>query len=479
MQDTGRIKKYLLDDVQALLSEEKNCYSKEQELNYMMKIDQAHIIMLLSTGFLNNKTAIKLLTGIQQLDKKALLRENSPRGLFYSYIDILTKNIGSEFAGKLHSGRSRNDLNATIFKLYLRDEFFKVNLSLLQLRKTLSEIARANKEILIPIYSQYQLAQASNVAHYYLGINNALKRDQIAFLTLTSSIHTMPLGSCAGVGTTVHIDQIVTAKLLGFNEIEYNALDAIASRDSALRILSTISISAINLSRLIEDLQLWSMCEISIIEFPDELAGGSSLMPQKKNPYLLEKLKGMLISASQQFNIALMTMTKVPFGNSVEVGTEAIKPVKIALDKFIRAIKLINIIIKRITFNGSVIEKLNSSHFLDATYYSELLSIHHGKTIHDAHHMIGNMITNNFNKRSKLSLNDELGIKDNTSLKDIISKYEYGNGPGKKSIEKQLLYCNKKIDEHKIQLNNIIDAHEKNEISRNKRALSIIKNSQT
>ena len=197
-----------------------------------------------------------------------------------------------EVAGKLHTGRSRNDQVATDLLLYLRDASQAARRGLLELRQVLATRAREHVDTVLPGYTHLQRAQPVRLAHHWLAFCEMFGRDAGRFRDLEGRIRLAPLGSGALAGSTLPLDRSATALALGFDGPARNSMDAVASRDTTLELLSCCSIAMIHLSRLAEELVLWSSTEFGFIELADAYATGSSLMPQKKNPDVPELVRG-------------------------------------------------------------------------------------------------------------------------------------------------------------------------------------------
>lgn len=452
----GRIQATLLPEVQAIFSQEISMDDKIKELKLLTDIDEAHIIMLLKTQNISQSYAKKILCQIEKLkieNFNSIKNHFAPRGLYLLYENYLIEKLGINIAGVTHTARSRNDINATLFKLNLRTHFFNIYKKLWQLRSALVNHSKISFRTSIPIYSQYQTALPGTLAHYLLGIENALSREQVALEFLYFDLEICPLGAGAGGGTSFAIDQSISAELLGFRSFAKNSLDAVASRDSVLRVLSTLCTCSVTLSRFTEDLQLWSTNEFNFLELPDNLCGGSSMMPQKKNPYLLEKIKGTLLSLLGHYTASITMMYKVPFGNSVEIGTESLKPLNKACHDFMMAIDLLIIIVKHIKINEVIAKNNQLENLTIATYIVELLVKNKIYNFREAHHVVGENIKNALES----GLNPlEILIKFLKSkmidveldpLK-IALEIEYGGGPGFKSTTLQYCQAITRLNEH-------------------------------
>lgn len=203
----------------------------------------------------------------------------------------LTRRIGA--AGeKLHTARSRNDQVATDFRLYLKEEIVLIGQGIRALQRALVGLASANEGVLMPGYTHLQRGQPVPVAHHLLAYVEMLERDHGRLADTAGRMDEMPLGSGALAGSTLMLDREAMAKELGFARVTQNSLDAVSDRDFALELLSALAILGMHLSRLSEDVVLWTTSEFGFARLSDRHATGSSLMPQKKNPDIAELTRG-------------------------------------------------------------------------------------------------------------------------------------------------------------------------------------------
>ncbi len=223
----------------------------------------------------------------------------------------LRQQIGP-VAGRLHTGRSRNDQVATDTALYLRETCWAAETSLLGLRQILVERCREHIDTILPGYTHLQRAQPVRLAHHWLAYVEMLQRDAERFADLRRRIRRCPLGSGALAGSTLPLDRVDTAQALGFDEPTRNSMDSVAARDSSLEFLSAAAICMVNLSRFAEELVIWSSSEFGFVELADAYSTGSSLMPQKKNPDVPELVRGKSGRAIGNLVSLLTTMKGLP-----------------------------------------------------------------------------------------------------------------------------------------------------------------------
>lgn len=261
---------------------------------YDLRGSRAHARMLGATGIISKSDLAALLKGLDQIESEVatgtfpfeLTHED-----IHMNIEARLREFVGDVAGRLHAGRSRNDQVATDFALYLRDASRAVRRGLIELRIALLNRSRENIETLLPGYTHLQRAQPVRLAHHWLAHIEAFGRDARRFEAVESHLALSPLGSGALAGSTLPIDRDSTALELGFDGPTRNSMDAVASRDVALEFLAAGAISMVQLSRLAEELVLWSSTEFGFVQIDDAYATGSSLMPQKKNPDVPELVR--------------------------------------------------------------------------------------------------------------------------------------------------------------------------------------------
>lgn len=255
----------------------------------------AHVKTLLKAGVLTEEEAgriIEALEGVRRdIEEGRFTWSRSLEDVHMNIEAELIRRIG-DLGGKVHTGRSRNDQVATDERIFLKREIKEVIHLLKDLRKVLVKTAERSIDIVLPSYTHLQRAQPMRLAHYLLAFREMFLKDSERFLDCYRRVDDLPLGSGAVAGVDFPLDRFFTAKELGFSKVIRNSLYATADRDFILEVLFCCAITGVHLSRLAEDLILWSSEEFGYVELPDRLCTGSSIMPQKKNPDLLELIRG-------------------------------------------------------------------------------------------------------------------------------------------------------------------------------------------
>lgn len=255
----------------------------------------AHATMLSECGIIQKNESAEIIKGLQQVLAEI---ENGDFKWSYALEDVhmnvearLVEIIGS-VGKKLHTGRSRNDQVATDIRLYLRTKIDTIISGIEFLQDALLKLAENHTTTIMPGFTHLQAAQPISFAHHLLAYYEMLTRDKARFEDTRKRTNIMPLGSAALAGTTYPIDRKITAKLLGFEAISQNSLDAVSDRDFAIEFLSASSILMMHLSRFSEEIIIWSSAQFDFVELSDSYSTGSSIMPQKKNPDMPELVRG-------------------------------------------------------------------------------------------------------------------------------------------------------------------------------------------
>jgi argininosuccinate lyase len=435
---TGRLVGELGLRSQRVVYGELSAADIEAELPLMMRVDQAHTVMLAEQELISPAAASGLLRCMDDLAAerfRPLLSRPAPRGIYLMYEGYLIERLGQEIGGVLHSGRSRNDLKATITYLRFRSWVLDFVEQAARLEAVLLSRAREHQKVLMPIYTHFQAAMPITYGHYLLGVTLAIGRDIDAMRAASTALEVCPLGAGAVAGTDLSIDPTRTARLLGFASSTQHALDAVASRDVLLRLLGAATGIAVTLSRLATDLQLWSTAEFGFIGFPDRLVGSSSAMPQKRNAFLLEHVKAKPGQALGAWAAAASTMTSTPFTNSIEVGTEAVAGVWHGLQAVEQAVLLSQVLVSGARPCADRMRERAESGFTSATSVANRL-VQQGVPFRTAHHMVGEAVRRAVEAGStKLAEFGPPGWLDGIGLADldldsVVRAHVYGGGPG-------------------------------------------------
>ncbi|MEH1870303.1 argininosuccinate lyase [Nostoc sp.] len=284
-------------------------------IEYDLTGSQAHVKMLAHTGIISPEEGEQLVAGLEQI------RQEYRQGKFQPGVDAedvhfaverrLTQIVG-DVGKKVHTARSRNDQVGTDTRLYLRDQIQEIKKELREFQGVLLDIAEKNVETLIPGYTHLQRAQPLSLAHHLLAYFQMAQRDWERLGDVSRRVNISPLGCGALAGTTFPIDRHYTAKLLNFDDIYANSLDGVSDRDFAIEFLCAASLIMVHLSRLAEEVILWSTEEFGFVILKDSCATGSSIMPQKKNPDVPELVRGKTGRVFGHLQAMLVIMKGLP-----------------------------------------------------------------------------------------------------------------------------------------------------------------------
>jgi argininosuccinate lyase len=275
----------------------------------------AHARMLAKQGIISDKEAETIVLGLNGIKDEFALGQfvfKAELEDIHMHIEArLIEKVG-EVGGKLHTARSRNDQVAMDMRLFAKDAIANTLVELGGLQKALVALAEANKDVIIPGYTHLQIAQPVLLAHHLLAYFEMLQRDTARFIDCLKRVDVMPLGSGALAGVAYNVDRQFLAKELGFKALSQNSLDAVSDRDFILEYQAAASFGMMHLSRLAEELILWSSAEFGFIELDESYATGSSIMPQKQNPDVAELARGKTGRVYGNLMALLTTMKALP-----------------------------------------------------------------------------------------------------------------------------------------------------------------------
>ena len=282
----------------------------------------AHARMLAKQDIISKEDADTIINGLTSI------KEEIKQGKFQFKLELedvhmniearLIEKVG-EVGGKLHTARSRNDQIALDLRLFTRDAITETIASIRELQQTLIDLAEANKNVVVPGYTHLQRAQPVLLAHHLLAYFEMLQRDIGRFTDCLKRTDVMPLGSGALAGVAYQIDREFLASELGFSQISQNSIDAVSDRDFIVEYLAAASLCIMHLSRLAEEIILWSSAEFNFIELDEAYATGSSIMPQKKNPDVAELARGKTGRVYGNLIALLTTMKALPLSYNRDV----------------------------------------------------------------------------------------------------------------------------------------------------------------
>lgn len=301
----------------------------------------------------------------------------------------LIKKIGT-VGGKLHTARSRNDQVALDLRLYLRDEISDILKLIKMFQKVIVSIAGNHIDTVMPGYTHLQKAQPVLLAHHLLAYFEMLERDKERFEDCLKRVNVMPLGSAALAGTTLPIDRKYAASLLNFPKVSENSMDAVSDRDFVIEFISASSALMVHLSRLSEEIIIWNNDQFGFIELPDAFTTGSSIMPQKKNPDVLELIRGKSGRVFGHLMAILTVMKGLPLTYNRDMQEDK-EPLFDTVDTVKSSLQVLAEIMPKVRFKKDVMKKATEKGYLTATDIAEYL-VRKGIPFRDAHRVTGEIV---------------------------------------------------------------------------------------
>ena len=367
---------------------------------------QAHTIMLHKINILSLRDLSQILQSLEDLKKIKLadITNSSSSGVEDSSIDYsefedihelvesyVISKTGIDIGGKMHTGRSRNDQVSLDLRLKIRDDILEICVLLLDLINVLGTRAKEFIDTIFPLYTHLQQAQIGTFSHYLTSYAFSLLRDFDRLFSSFDRINQSPLGACAISGTSINIDRKMTANLLGFDNIIYNSLDATTSRDVFIEFSSIISILMITISRISEDLILWSSSEFNFISLSDRHSSTSSAMPQKKNPDPLEVFRAKTSRIAGNLFSIISIVNSLSSGYSRDL--QEIKPSLFEIAKNIKMIlPLMTDILANITLNKKKIESISERGYSTSLDIAEKIVIQLKVPFRQSHQLVGQLV---------------------------------------------------------------------------------------
>ncbi|WP_052679748.1 argininosuccinate lyase [Rhizobium nepotum] len=357
-------------------------------------INRAHLVMLAEQGLIEDAVAGALLVEIDRLETEgpgAFTLDPEREDPWFNYETELTRRAGPD-AGRLHMGRSRNDLKTTQDRLSARELAMELFSGCIGLRRALFDKARAECETTMPGYTHLQHAQPMTFGWYLLGIEAALARDAGRIWSALERMDQCPLGAGAFAGTRLPIRRERTAELLGFTAAQPHSLDAVANPDAIVELTCAVMQLSMTIGRMCQDFYLWSTFEFDMIAFPDRVASTSSIMPQKKNLTILENFKGRPAVLLGALNTAVASLKGTPFGHSQEISIETNRWIWDALHEMATMLPVASIIVDTAMPRRERMRTLAAANFATATSIADLLTLRYDVPFRDAHHIVGRYV---------------------------------------------------------------------------------------
>lgn len=381
---------------------------------------RAHATMLANQGLLSAEELDRILGGLGEIEEQisngdfAFKRELED--IHMNIEKALIDKIGPAGA-KLHSARSRNDQISLDLKLYLRDECDRLAELLDSVRRAFTVLARTYLGKMMPGYTHLQRAQPVQIAHHMLAYVDMFGRDKERLLDCRKRINILPLGCAAMAGTGLPIDRQQVADALGFDSVSTNSMDTSGDRDFAIEFVSCCTMIQLHLSRLSEELVLWSSQEFSFVEIADEFCTGSSIMPQKKNPDIPELIRGKSgrVTGSLMSLLTLMKGLPLTYNRDLQEDKE---PVFDTVDTVSASLAIMAELLGNMRFNTERMQQATETGFITATDLADYLVLK-AVPFRDAHSIVGNAVAYCINKGCELA---DLTIEELQQFSPVIAK---------------------------------------------------------
>ena len=440
---------------------EKKIDSRTNDFNSSIKFDHkmykhdikgsmAHAKMLSKQGIIGEDDKEKILKGLEEIledIESGNLKLDPNAEDIHMFVEAeLTKRIGQS-GKKLHTARSRNDQVALDIKMYLKDAILEIQKELKELIATFVEKAEENTKTIMPGYTHLQRAQPVTFGHHLMAYVEMFLRDEERLRQTYNRMDVSPIGSCALAGTTYNLDREYEAKELGFASVTNNSLDGVSDRDYVIELLSDISMIMMHLSRISEEIVMWSSWEFKFVELDDAFATGSSIMPQKKNPDITELIRGKTgrVYGDLMAMLTVMKGTPLAYNKDMQEDKEAIFD---ALDTVNLCITTLNPLVKTMTVLKDNMKKAAAKGFINATDCADYL-VEKGIPFRDAYKITGSLVKyciKNDTTLENLKLEEfkeysdkfEEDVYEAIDLSNCVNKRNVVGGPATEQVMKQI-----------------------------------------
>ncbi|HEX4346802.1 MAG TPA: argininosuccinate lyase [Vicinamibacterales bacterium] len=362
----------------------------------LMAIHYAHLVMLTAQGIVSRGDAHTLrvaLDSVSQPDVQQVSYDGTYEDLFFYVEHLIVRACGEDVAGRLHTARSRNDIDMTMYRMRQREFVLGVASATLELRRSLLDLVDRHRETVFAVHTHTQRAQPTTVAHYLLAVVEQLERDAVRLRGACERTNCCPLGACAITGTGFPIDRQLTSVLLGFSGPTGNTYGSIATVDYLLESVSATAVMLAGLGRFVQDLLLWSTAEFDYVRLGDGFVQGSSIMPQKRNPVALEHARAIASKALGQSQAIVTSVHNTPFGDIVDTEDD-LQPLVFAMFRdATRAVKLVAAAMGTAVFDPVRLEARAADGWTTLTELADTLVRDRGLPFRTAHQIAAGVMT--------------------------------------------------------------------------------------
>ncbi|MCX5692864.1 MAG: argininosuccinate lyase [Candidatus Omnitrophica bacterium] len=392
----------------------------------------AHARMLGKCKIIPKKDAVKIVSGLNsilnQIKKGSFKVDNSVEDIHTAIQNALDKKIGKS-SGMLHTARSRNDQVSLDTRMYCKEEINSILALLAGLKASIKGFSKKNIDVIVPGFTHLQNAQPVLLSHQMLAYCQMLGRDIDRLNDCKKRVDVLPLGSCAISGTSLPIDRNFVAKELGFSKISSNSMDAVSDRDFVIEIIASLAIIGMHLSRLSEDLIIWNSQVFGFLDIGDEYSTGSSMMPQKKNPDVLELIRGKCGTLYGSL-VEVMTMMKglpLTYNRDMQLDKE---PLFKSVETVRCSLKILIAMFKCLKVNKEKASELLNDEAIYATDIMEYL-VKKGVPLKESHDIVGKIVAYGLQRKLKLS---EISLREYRFFSPKFNKDAYELLDAKKSV---------------------------------------------
>jgi argininosuccinate lyase len=464
----------------------------------VLAINKAHVVMLMEQKIIQWQDGAKILAALQKQASQKL--DSNAEDVHMAVEETVLAETGPEVGGNLHIAKSRNDQVTTAIRMALRNELLVIMQQVLNMQESLLTTAGKHIETIILAYTHLQPAQPVTFAHYLLSHVDGLGRDLQRLQSVYERVNLCPLGAGALATTSFQISRKTTSDLLGFDAVLENSIDAVGSRDFILETQSSLTLLSVNLSRLAEDLIIWSSPEFGTVELPDEFTSTSSIMPQKKNPEVLEVIRARASYALGDFVASTAALKSLP--STYNLDFQEITPkLWASTDNLSSSLSIFAKLVPNLKVSSNV-ESKAAAGFVGATELANILVRKYNIAFRTSHKIIGALVKSLIDsKQTLLDATPELlakvaqeaaGIKltvkkadivECTNPRKLIETYKVQGGPSPAEVERAITSTNKTLTQTKTSiaklqanlanaentLNSTVESHSQSDSSKNGR----------
>jgi argininosuccinate lyase len=369
--------------------------AKTRFLSPLMAIHYAHLVMLASQRIIDPPDARVIRDALDSIDLDAVRRveyDGTCEDLFFYLERLIVQACGEDVAGRLHTARSRNDIDMTMYRMQQRGMVLALFDATQQLRRVLLDLAARHREHVFPAHTHTQPAQPTTLAHYLLAVVEQLERDAVRFRAAYASTNQNPLGSCAITGTGFPIDRDKTTVLLGFDRATGNTYGSIATVDYLLESVSAATTMLTGLGRVVQDLLLWCTSEFGYLRLSDGFVQSSSIMPQKRNPVALEHARAIGSKAVGQASAIALAIHNTPFGDIVDTEDDLQPLISTMFRDAARAVRLVAAAMSGAEFDVARMAERASRGWITVTELADTLARDHGVPFRAGHTIASRMV---------------------------------------------------------------------------------------